>query len=351
VVISASHNPFEYNGFKLFTGEGYKFSEAEENSIEERILDEVDKPTIPVLNALTPLSDAVDSYRQFLKNIIYDAPNLKKYNIVVDCSNGAASGIAPELFKELSLKAEIIFSSPSGKNINDNCGSQHTEVLTKKVMENKADIGLAFDGDADRLIAVDETGTTLTGDQIIAICVRMLHDRKELRNNVVVTTVMSNMGFSADMKEMGIRHEKTGVGDRLVMEKMREAGSSIGGEDSGHIIFLNNHTTGDGMVSALQLLNAVVMYNMPLSKMANIMKVYPQVLINVKVKRKPDISSVPEIKQAMDIAEAALGENGRILVRYSGTEPLVRVMAEGKDQREIEKYAGNIAGAIEKILN
>jgi phosphoglucosamine mutase len=351
VVISASHNPFEYNGFKLFTGDGYKFSEAEENAIEDRILDKNVKPSCPDLNALTPLPYAKESYRLFLKSIVHDAPKLKKYNIVIDCSNGAASGIAPELFKELGANADIIFSTPSGKNINDNCGSQHTETLTQKVIEKKANIGLAFDGDADRLIAVDETGYTLTGDHIIAICVRMLHDRKELKNSVVVTTVMSNMGFSAAMKEMGIRHEKTGVGDRLVMERMRELTGSIGGEDSGHIIFANNHTTGDGIVSALQLLNAAIMYNMPLSKLANIMKVYPQVLINVKVKRKPDISSVPEIKQTIDRAEAALGEDGRILVRYSGTEPLVRVMAEGKDQSEIEKQAGNIAGVIEKILN
>jgi phosphoglucosamine mutase len=351
VVISASHNPFEYNGFKLFTGDGYKFSEAEETAIEERILDKEAKPSVPDANSLTPLPDAEKSYRAFLNSIVHDAHKLNKYKMVIDCSNGAASGIAPDLFEKLGVDAEIIFSTPNGKNINDDCGSQHTEVLTKKVIEKKADIGLAFDGDADRLIAVDETGTTLTGDQIIAICVKMLHDRKELRNSVAVTTVMSNMGFSAAMKEMGVRHEKTGVGDRLVMERMRELAGSIGGEDSGHIIFANNHTTGDGMLSALQLLNAVVMFNMPLSKLASIMKVYPQVLINVKVKRKPDISGVPEIKQVIDKAEAALGENGRILVRYSGTEPLVRVMAEGKEQAEIEKQAGNIARVIEKILN
>jgi phosphoglucosamine mutase len=351
VVISASHNPFEYNGFKLFSGDGFKFSEAEENEIENKILDKTVKLSIPDPESLTALKNAKANYSTFLKSIIHDAGKLKGYSIVIDCSNGAASGVAPGLFSELGVKADIIFANPDGKNINDNCGSQHTEGLSRKIIEKKAGIGLAFDGDADRLIAVDETGTTLTGDQVIAICAKMLHERNELKNNTVVTTVMSNMGLGAALKEMGVTHEKTGVGDRLVMEKMREIGSSIGGEDSGHIIFANNHTTGDGMLSALQLLNALVFFDKPLSVLAGVMKIYPQILINVKVKNKPEISGVPEIKKVMDSAESALGDNGRILVRYSGTEPLCRVMVEGRDKAEIEGYAKNIADIINKELN
>ncbi len=351
VVISASHNPFDYNGFKLFSGDGFKFSEAEEKEIEDKILDKTVELSIPDLESLALLQDAKDDYIAFLINMIHERDKLKEYSIVIDCSNGAASGVAPDLFDELGARTDIIFSIPDGKNINDNCGSQHTEGLSKRVIEKSADIGLAFDGDADRLIAVDETGTALTGDQIIAICSKMLYERNELKNNAVVTTVMSNMGLGAALKEMGVSHEKTGVGDRLVMERMREIGSSMGGEDSGHIIFANNHTTGDGMLSALQLLNAIVFFDKPLSELAGIMKIFPQVLINVKVKNKPEISTVPEIKQAMDTAEAALGDNGRILVRYSGTEPLCRVMVEGKDRAEIEKYAKDIADIIERELN
>ena len=351
VVISASHNPYDYNGFKLFSGDGYKFSEVEENEIEDKILDKTVGLSIPDLESLPLLENAKDDYRAFLENIIYNKDKLMEYSIVIDCSNGAASGVFPGLFDDLGVKTDIIFATPDGKNINDNCGSQHTEGLSKRVIEKKADIGLAFDGDADRLIAVDETGTSLTGDQIIAICAKMLHERNELNNSVVVTTVMSNMGLGAALKEMDVSHEKTGVGDRLVMEKMREIGSSIGGEDSGHIIFSNNHTTGDGILSALQLLNAMTFSGKPLSKLAGTMKIYPQVLINVKVKNKPEILTVPEINEAMDSAETALGDNGRILVRYSGTEPLCRVMVEGKNQEEIEKCAKNIADIIEKELN
>ncbi len=351
VVISASHNPFDYNGFKLFSGDGFKFSENEENEIENRILDTSVELSIPDADSLVSLSGSKDDYTAFLKNIADNKEKLQKLSIIIDCSNGAASKIAPALFKELGVNAEIIFSDPDGKNINDNCGSQHTEGLSRKVVEKGADLGLAFDGDADRLIAVDEKGITLTGDQIIAICAKMLQEKNELNNNVVVTTVMSNMGLGAALKEMGADHEKTGVGDRLVMEKMREISGSIGGEDSGHIIFANNHTTGDGILSALQLLNAMTFSDKPLSELAGIMKIYPQVLINVKVQSKPEISEVPEIKQVIASAEKALGESGRILVRYSGTEPLCRVMVEGKDQAEIEMHAKNVSDVIEKELN
>lgn len=351
VVISASHNPFEYNGFKLFSGEGFKFSEAEENEIEEKLLKAEKNLSIPDFELPDAPESGNEKYLKFLKEIVSDPVKTKDIYIVVDCSNGAASNLAPSLFSDIGVRVDIIFSEPDGKNINRECGSQHTEVLSRKVIERGADLGLAFDGDADRLIAVDENGVTLTGDQIIAIYAKMLGDRNELKNSVVVTTVMSNMGLGAALESMGIGHEKTGVGDRLVMERMIEIDASLGGEDSGHIIFSNNHTTGDGIISAIQLLNAMFFFGKPLSQLATLMTVYPQVLINVPVKDKPGISEVPEINRVIRSVESELSGEGRILVRYSGTEPLCRIMVEGKEQKEIEKYAKKIADVIEVKLN
>jgi len=351
VVISASHNPFEYNGFKLFSSEGFKFSEAEENEIEEKLLNTGAQISIPDIDTLDLLSEGDEQYLNFLKEVIIDPVKIENLNIVVDCSNGATSHLAPRLFSDLGINTDVIFSEPDGKNINRECGSQHTEVLSQRVIEKGADLGLAFDGDGDRLIAVDENGVTLTGDQIIAIYAKMLRDRNDLNNSLVVTTVMSNMGLGSALKKMGIGHEKTGVGDRLVMKKMREIDSSLGGEDSGHIIFSNNHTTGDGIISALQLLNSIVYFGKLLSQLAELMTIYPQVLINVPVKNKPEISEIPEIGQVIATVENQLSGSGRILVRYSGTEPLCRVMVEGKDQKGIEAHAQIIADIIEQKLN
>lgn len=351
VVVSASHNPFEYNGFKLFSGQGFKFSEIEENEIEEKLLDSSLRISIPDTNNPENFTKGKEQYLNFLKEIISDSQKIREFRIVVDCSNGAASFIAPGLFNEIGIETEVIFAEPDGKNINRDCGSQHTGVLSRLVVEKGATLGLAFDGDGDRLTAVDEKGITLTGDQVIAICAKVLRDSNVLKNNVVVTTVMSNMGLGTALKEMGIGHEKTGVGDRLVMEKMREIGSSLGGEESGHIIFSNNHTTGDGIISAIQLLNAMAFFGKPLSQLKELMKIYPQILINVPVKNKTEISEIPEIGQVINSVENELLSDGRVLVRYSGTEPLCRVMVEGKSQEKIEKYAQRIADIIEKKLN
>lgn len=351
IVISASHNPFEYNGFKLFSGEGYKFSEAEEKEIEEKLLEAEKNLSIPDLELPGTLEPGIIKYMNFLKDIVFDPEKIKGIDPVVDCSNGAASKLVPDLFKDIGINADFIFTEPDGKNINMECGSQHTEVLSRKVAEKGSALGLAFDGDGDRLIAVDENGVTLTGDQIITIYAKMLKDRNELKNSVVVTTVMSNMGLGAALERMGVGHEKTGVGDRLVMERMRKTGASLGGEDSGHIIFSSNHTTGDGIISAIQLLNAMLFFGKPLSQLAELMTIYPQVLINVPVKSKPEMSEVPEIEAVIQSVENELSGEGRVLVRYSGTEPLCRVMVEGKNQKEIEADARKISEIIEKRLN
>ncbi len=351
VVISASHNPFEYNGFKIFSGKGFKFSEAEENEIEERLLKAENRPNIPDFEYSDIAGSGNRKYLNFLNKIAVEPEKLKGINIIVDCSNGATSNVAPLLFSETGINADVIFSRPDGKNINRECGSQHTEVLGRAVIEKGADMGLAFDGDGDRLIAVDENGHALTGDQIIAICAKMLSEKNELKNSVVVTTVMSNIGLGIALKKMGIGHEKTGVGDRLVMERIREIGGSLGGEESGHIIFSNNHTTGDGIISAIQLLNAVAFFGKPLSQLGELMTIYPQVLLNVPARIKPEISKIPEITGIINSVEKEMAGEGRVLVRYSGTEPLCRVMVEGKDQAEVEKYAQRIADIIEKELN
>ena len=349
VVLSASHNPWEYNGFKLFSGEGFKLSEEEESEIESMILED----SVP-LQGTAPgradiIEDAQERYISFLAGTLNE--RLGEMKIVIDCANGATYRVAPALFERLGLDCEVLFAAPDGTNINRDCGSQHTETLSRRVADSGADLGLAFDGDGDRLIAVDETGKVLTGDQIITICAKMLLEKGRLTNGVVVSTVMSNMGLGAALKGFGVSHVSTRVGDRHVMEEMRKQGSVLGGEDSGHIIFLDHHTTGDGLLSALELLQAVVIFNKPLSVLSGLMTVFPQTLLNVPVNTKPDIADVPGLAQVIKDTEGDLGEDGRVLVRYSGTEPLCRVMVEGKRQEEIEAHARRIADVIAEKLN
>jgi phosphoglucosamine mutase len=346
IVLSASHNPPEYNGFKIFSHEGFKLSEEEEAELEDMLLKE---PGIGDKAQALPLEDADERYISFLGKSLPE--KLAKLKVILDCSNGATFKTAPAFFNRLGLQVETIFTEHDGKNINVDCGSQHTESLSRRVVETGAALGLAFDGDGDRLIAVDEKGVTLTGDQVITICAKMLHDRGVLRNNLVVTTIMSNMGLISALKGFGISHTATGVGDRLVMEEMRRQGASIGGEDSGHIIFSDYHTTGDGILTAIQLVYAIQYFNKSLSELSSMMTIFPQTLINVKVKTKPEIQGLPAIADIIKKAERALGDEGRIVVRYSGTEPLCRVMVEGKVKEEIDKAARLIADAIEKELN
>jgi phosphoglucosamine mutase len=349
IVLSASHNPPEYNGFKVFSNEGFKLAESEEDELEAIILKEQVVPDKTEKAVGLIIRDAAGRYASFLMKSLPE--KIKKLKVILDCANGATFEAAPMIFDSLGLDTEAMFTEHDGKNINVNCGSQHTGALSRRVVETGADLGLAFDGDGDRLIAVDDKGTALTGDQVITICAKMLHDRGLLRNNLVVTTVMSNIGLMSALKSFGIGHMAAGVGDRLVMEEMKRRGSCLGGEDSGHIIFSDHHTTGDGILTALQVISALQYFNKPLSALEYMMTIFPQVLINVPVKIKPDISSVPAIATVIKEAENTLGDEGRILVRYSGTEPLCRVMVEGKSKDEIDKAARMIMDVIKKELN
>ncbi|WP_319409898.1 phosphoglucosamine mutase [uncultured Desulfosarcina sp.] len=354
IVISASHNPFYDNGFKLFKGDGYKLSDEAERSIEKLIKDDGSlykkSKTIKQMGTIHLVENALDHYRHFLQSCLSTGPSLDGMKLVIDCSNGAASQIAPMLFEKLNTTVKSIFCRPNGININNNCGSQHPGVLAKTVMAENADLGLAFDGDADRLIAVDENGRVLSGDQVMAICAKDMMEKGQLANPVVVTTVMSNIGFAAALKQMGITHIKANVGDRYVMEEMLKADAVFGGEDSGHMIFLDHHTTGDGMLAALKLMQAMRSSGKPLSELAAVMTVFPQCLINVDVKSKPEIDMIDEIMRAIHAVENELRDNGRVLVRYSGTQPQCRVMVEGPTVQETKSLCQQIASVVEKVL-
>lgn len=348
IVISASHNPYQDNGIKIFSEDGSKLPDKVQEEIEDLILSKA--PKAQGRGSSRKLDNSNRMYLDFLKGTLPDGFNLRGMKVGIDCANGATYRVAPELFSELGAELNSLFVSPNGKNINDNCGSQHPEKLVKEVVANGLDIGLAFDGDGDRLIAVDEKGAVLTGGQVMAICAKVMKDEGRLTNNLVVSTVMSNIGFDIALKELGIVPLRTQVGDRYVMQEMRERGAVIGGEQSGHIIFLDHHTTGDGMLTALQLIYAMKKEGKPLSELAKVMTVYPQALINLTVKKKPDISTVPEIVTSIAEAEKKLGEGGRVLVRYSGTQPMCRVMVEGPTQKETEECCKKIAKVVGEKL-
>jgi len=353
IVISASHNPYYDNGIKIFKGDGYKLSDEKEDEIEQLVFNnEIDSSPKLVRDTgrVYEIADAGRAYGNFLKRIVSENYHFKELKIVIDCSNGATFEVAPAIFTELGAKVEALYINPDGKNINDKCGSQHPENLKKNVVKNGADIGLAFDGDGDRLIAVDEKGSVKTGDQILAVCARFMKQKGLLKGNQVVSTVMSNMGLGKALKEMGIKHMTTKVGDRYVMEKMISSGAVLGGEDSGHMIFLDYHTTGDGILTALRLIEAMKEESKPLSELCKIMKVFPQVLMNVDVKRKPDLENVPAIKDAIESVEKRLGEKGRVVVRYSGTQSICRIMVEGPTIHETGKYCQQLADIVNDSL-
>lgn len=268
----------------------------------------------------------------------------------MDCANGATCRVAPELFLALGAHVDALAVEPNGRNINDRCGSEHPQGLIERVLKSKADIGLAFDGDGDRLIAVDEKGHVLSGDQILAICANDLKIKGRLKNDLVVSTVMSNMGLGVALQNMGIRHETSSVGDRHVMEKMIACGAILGGEDSGHVIFADDHTSGDGILTALKLIEAMQSANENLSELRKVMTVFPQMLINVEVQIKPDINTVPVIAGAIKSVESALGNRGRVLVRYSGTQPLCRVMVEGPSEAETRRYCKQLSDVIRENI-
>jgi phosphoglucosamine mutase len=351
IVVSASHNSYEYNGFKVFSREGLKLSLDEEAEVESLIHSKPGALPKEDHGSLTVLGDAQERYISFLEKTVPEDMILEDMKIILDCANGATYQIAPALFERLNAGATILFSSPNGENINEDCGSQHTESLKQKVIEERADVGLAFDGDGDRLVAIDEKGAPLTGDQLLTICAKMLKDEGELKNNLVVSTIMSNMGFSIALKEFGIEQVSAKVGDRYVMEEMRAREANLGGEDSGHLIFFDYHTTGDGLLSALQVIRAIKTFNRPLSELSAMMKVFPQTLMNVRVRTKPKIENVPALVEEIERVESVLGDKGRVLVRYSGTEPVCRVMVEGEHRETIEKCANEIADVVDETLN
>lgn len=353
IMISASHNPYFDNGIKIFSRTGFKLPDEIENEIEELVLsrriNEI-RPVAQTVGKAKRIDDAMGRYIEFCKNTFPNGMTLDGMKIVLDCSNGATYKCAPLIFSELGAKVTTIHAEPNGMNINENCGSQHTQNLRETVIESHADVGLAFDGDGDRLIAVDETGRELTGDQVIAVCTKHYKDHGLLKNNRVVGTVMSNIGFHVALKQLGIEIEVSDVGDRCVLELMQQKDAVLGGEDSGHIIFRNYHTTGDGIVSALQLLGIMRKTGNPLSTLAEVMTVFPQELINVDVSHKPLISEIDKLQAAIAEAEAELADKGRVLVRYSGTQPMCRVMVEGPTQALTQAIAERLADVVKETI-
>jgi phosphoglucosamine mutase len=353
VVISASHNPVEYNGIKFFNKDGYKLPDEVEDKIEKIINENSDLPTptgLDVGNVIESKSAQRD-YIEFLKSTINC--DLKGLKIVLDCAYGASSTVAPILFHELGADVILYGSHPNGEKINVKCGSTNPKVLQEIVAGTGADVGFAFDGDADRLIAVDEKGNIVDGDHIMAMCGIHLKSRGKLNKNTVVVTVMSNIGLDIALKQNGIDVVKTKVGDRYVLEEMVRNGYSIGGEQSGHIIFLDHNTTGDGEITALKVAELLVSSGKKLSELSGVMVSYPQVLINAKVKNelKHKYMDDKDIAREINKLEKEMQGEGRVLIRPSGTEPLVRVMVEGKDQEKIESMAKELASLIEKKLN
>ncbi|MBW2100481.1 MAG: phosphoglucosamine mutase [Deltaproteobacteria bacterium] len=353
IVISASHNPFYDNGIKIFKSNGHKLSDEKEDELERILLNDkiyLLSESVRETGKVYTVDAAEKKYADFLKSTLPEKTSLKGMKIILDCSNGATYRVAPKIFTALGADVESLFISPDGKNINKDCGSQHTETLAKEVVATKADIGLAFDGDGDRLIAVDEKGRVVTGDRILAVCANFLKQKQRLENNIVVSTVMSNMGLGAALKHMEIQHITAKVGDRNVLEEMISSGAVIGGEDSGHMIFSKHLATGDGILTALKLIEAMKEQAKPLSELTKIMTVFPQVLINVDVKSKPDIETIPEIMDAIRSVEKRLNGEGRVLVRYSGTQPLCRIMVEGPTVDDTERYCRQIADVVKKNL-
>ncbi|WP_339230433.1 phosphoglucosamine mutase [Oceanobacillus sp. FSL K6-2867] len=350
VMISASHNPVEDNGIKFFGPDGFKLTDEQEAEI-EKLMDTEDtlpRPTGASVGIVTDYFEGGQKYLSYLKDTIDN--DFEGLQIAIDCAHGATSSLATHLFADLEADIFSMGSSPDGLNINDGVGSTHPEKLQAFVTEKGADIGLAFDGDGDRLIAVDEKGNIVDGDQIMFICARYMNEKGLLKKNTVVSTVMSNLGFYKAIEENGIRSDKTAVGDRYVMEEMRNGGYNLGGEQSGHIIFLDFITTGDGMLSALQLVNVMKETGKTLSELASDMKVFPQVLKNVKVTDKNEALSNPVILDEIKAVETKLAGQGRVLVRPSGTEPLVRVMVEAPTADECEKYADQVVKVIDDLL-
>lgn len=351
VMISASHNPVEDNGIKFFGSDGFKLSDETELQIEElldKAVDELPRPIGGDLGTVTVDNESKLKYLEHLKTTINFS--FKGLKVVLDCANGAAYELAPRLFRELGAEVHTLAAEPNGLNINDHCGSTHPEWLKEEVVRLGAHVGLAFDGDADRLIAIDELGQEVDGDYILCICGDAMNKAGKLKDSTVVSTVMSNFGFYKAAKKLGLATQQTAVGDRYVMAEMLRGGYNLGGEQSGHVIFLDYNTTGDGILTAIQLVDTMLASGKPLSELKKVMKQYPQVLVNVRVQDKSKFAGNAVIAEAIAEVEQELGDNGRVLVRPSGTESLIRVMAEGPEKAELEKLVAQIVEVVEKQL-
>ncbi len=353
VVISASHNPVEFNGIKFFDGNGYKLPDAMEDEIETLINSNMEGVNFPTGSGVGKIKYRTDACEEYINHSIHSVSvDLSGLKIVVDCAEGASYYTSVEALKELGANVVAIHNMPDGTNINANCGSTHMQELCARVVYEKANIGLAFDGDADRMLAVDENGKLVDGDQIMSIIGNFMKEQGTLKKDMIVVTVMSNLGMTLMAQERGITLEQTKVGDRYVLERMQEIGANLGGEQSGHIIMLDRNTTGDGLLSALLLLEVLVKTGKPLSELAAIMDVLPQALVNAKVPnhKKDRYMEYPEIAEAIEKLNAKFAGEGRVLIRPSGTEPKVRVMIEGKDQAMIDAEAKKLAELIQNTM-
>ena len=353
IVISASHNPFQDNGIKFFSHEGFKLPDAVEKRIEELVADdsiERFRPKGEEVGKAFRLDDATGRYIEYIKSTLRRGTTLEGLKVVVDCANGAAYKTTPWLIRELGAEVVSIHDRPNGTNINLACGSVDMTALRRAVLENGADVGIAHDGDGDRTLLCDEKGRIVDGDCIMGICAADMHAAGKLKGGTVVATVMSNLGLEKFLERQGIRLLRTRVGDRYVVEQMLEGGFNIGGEQSGHVIFLDFNTTGDGPITAVQVLSLMKSSGSALSKLAGKIKLFPQVLLNIEVEKRHDIRTIPEIETAVTKAEEKLGGRGRVLVRASGTEPKIRVMLEGEDEKLITKLGKDIAKVIKEKM-
>ncbi|MNI01945.1 Phosphoglucosamine mutase [compost metagenome] len=351
VMISASHNPVEDNGIKFFGRDGFKLLDETELEIERLLdapVDELPRPTAGDIGTVSDDNEAKFQYLEFLKSTL--SVSFEGIKVVLDCAHGSAYELAPQVFRDLGAEVITIGAEPTGRNINDHCGSTHPEWVKEEVLKHKAHIGLAFDGDADRLIAVDETGEEVDGDFILSICGNALNQAGKLNHSTIVTTVMANIGFFKGIEKAGLKALQAAVGDRYVMEEMRKGGYNLGGEQSGHVIFLDHITTGDGILTAVQLVSTIVQSGKKLSELKGIMRKYPQTLVNVRVGDKSKLKDNAAIEAVIRKVETELGDNGRVLVRPSGTESLIRVMAEGPDKEQVEAYVNEIVQVVQEQL-
>lgn len=353
IVISASHNPYQDNGIKFFSSDGFKLADEIEAEIEDLVFNNHFERALPADDQIGKnfkLSDADGRYIEFAKATFPRGKSLKNFRIALDCSNGAGFRVAPLIFKELDAQVFAYGVEPDGTNINEGCGSLHPKRIQKAVTDHRANVGIALDGDADRVIMIDENAQIVDGDALLAICAYDMKKQGILRNNKIIGTVMSNLGFIRSMREAGIDVVQAPVGDRYVIQEMLKHETNLGGEQSGHLIFLDHNTTGDGLVSALQVLRIMLETGKPLSELAKIVERYPQALINVPVREKPPLEELALVHEVSEKVKKDLADSGRVLLRYSGTENICRVMVEGPKQKTVNEFAQLIATAIEKEI-